>query len=320
MNNLIQTNNFLAEKADMYTGTLSQNTKRAYLTDIRDFFGVSDIKNITIDMIQAVTEVEASLFRDRLEEEGKALSTINRKMTSLSSFYTFMCKRHIGIMTYNPFQETKRMKYNKRHSSTRCLTKDEVQDYVQVAMVGDDLLSQRNRIIFMLLATTGLRRSELTTMKIGHIATTHGKTIINITRKGSQEGIIVLSSTVVAFIKEYISTRGLTLADKDKYLFVSHSTNGSEGNKISAQTIYNIVKDMSAKAGVDYTDVSPHSFRHTFITESLHLGAKLEDIQDMVGHADISTTQRYDHTNRVVENSTSDALTERFMNLTNYMA
>lgn len=319
MNNLMTINKTLAEKADMYTGTLSENTKRAYISDIKEFFGVDDLRDLTIEMIQSVTEVEASAFRDKLQEEGKALSTINRKMTSLSSFYTYMCKRHIGVMTYNPFQEIKRMRYNKRHSSTRCLTKDEVQDYVRVAMDGDDILSQRNRIIFMLLATTGLRRSEITTLKIGDITTTHGKTIIKIVRKGQQEGMIVLSSAVVAFIKEYISARGLTMADKDKYLVVSHSTNGSEGKKISPQTVYNIVKDLSAKAGVDYTDVSPHSFRHTFITESLHLGAKLEDIQDMVGHADISTTQRYDHTNRIIENSTSDALTDRFMNLTNYM-
>lgn len=315
MNELMMSN-MLAEKADLYTGTLSENTKRAYITDIKGFFMVDSLKEITIDMIQSVTEVEASAFRDRLHEEGKALSTINRKMTSLSSFYTFMTKRHIGIMDYNPFQEIKRMKYNKRYSSTRCLTKGEVQEFVKVAMEGSDISSMRNRVIFLMLATTGIRRSEITTMKIKDISTTHGKTIINITRKGEQEGMIVLSGTVHVFLKQYMEMRGITMQDKEEYLFVSHSTNGSEGDRLTPQSIYNIVKSIAKKAGSDFTDVSPHSLRHTFITESLQLGARLEDVQDMVGHSDIMTTRRYDHSNRIIEHNTADDLTERFLNLT----
>jgi site-specific recombinase XerC len=122
---LIQTENKLGDKfANMYANTLTYNTRRAYVKDVMDFFKVTDIKDITVDMITNVNVATAQIFRKDLLDSGYALSTINRKMTALSNFYRVLCRREIGIMDFNPFDGSEgsvRVKQDKTYSNTRSL-------------------------------------------------------------------------------------------------------------------------------------------------------------------------------------------------------
>lgn len=303
----------------MYTGTLSENTKRAYTRDIKDFFGVEDLGDITIEQIKAVDVSTANRFREKLREEGKAISTINRKLTSMSSFYRVLSRREVGIVDYNPFdthEGNKRLVHNKKYSNTRSLTADEVKKIVVAS--GDysnPLLAIRNRIIILLLATTGMRREEIVEIKLKNFSVNMGKNVVEIIGKGDKERFIVVSDTIMVLIQNYLQLRGLSLNDKafgDSYLLIGHSYN-SDNEQVTSQTIYNVIKKVAEKAGVGAETISPHSFRHTFATLSRKGGVDLNDISDMMGHSSISTTKRYEHSERVVENHPADLLTDLFL-------
>lgn len=308
--------------SSVFTGQLTENTKRAYMNDIKEFFGVKELNDITVHQLTSVTTATANQFAEHLAKKGRAVSTINRKMTSMSALYTFLCRREVGIMDYNPFSVKEgagRIRQSKRYSNTRALTKEEVQKVVRVTMEGTDLEAIRNRIIVLVLATTGLRRSEICRIKVGEIRKTHGKDVVEIVGKGQKERLIVISKSIKVLIDNYLEMRGLTYADKDKYLFVKHTSNAKyfsddpDKQALTTQSIYNVVKKVAEKAGIGADDVSPHCMRHTWFTEALEMGLPIQDVADMGGHSDISTTRRYDHTNRVVSNNPADKLAEMFM-------
>jgi site-specific recombinase XerD len=302
--------------ANLYTGCLSYNTRRAYVQDICQFFDVQELKDISLIDIRRVNIATANLYREDLRKQGYALSTINRKLTSMSKFFSILSRRDIGIIEYNPFDSkegTVRMKQNKRYSNTRCLSTEEVKSLVKVTN-GDTLKAIRDRIIVLLLATTGMRREEIVTIKLGNFKRTMGKDVIEIIGKGDKERLIVLSGTIKTLIDKYIAMRGLTYKNGDSYLLTNHSTNGyKDRGQLSDQAIYNVVKSIADRAGLDASDIHPHCLRHTFITEALELGCKLEDVADMAGHSDLSTTRRYDHTNRVINNNPAEKLEAKFL-------
>jgi len=302
---------------DIYSKTLSNNTRKAYIKDLKDFYSVSDLNNITMEQVLSVNVSSAQQFRESLMAKGFKPSTVNRKLTSLSNFYNFLCMHEVGIMSYNPFstkEGLRRVKQNKRYSNTRCLTKDEVSMMVQASLSNQSIEGIRNSLVVLLMATTGMRRSELINIKIGDIKKTCGKDVIEIVGKGEKERYVVVSTIVKKIINRYLNLRKLTYQDRDNYLLVNHSKRYyNEEHSITDKTIYNIIKEIASKSGIDTDNLSPHCLRHTFITESLSLGCKLEDVQDIVGHADISTTRRYDHTNRVINNNPAEKLEQLFL-------
>ena len=316
----------LGYRAEIYTKSLTENTKRAYMRDILDFFGANDLSQVSIQQIQSVNSATAQEYRELLANKGVKLSTINRKLTSLSSFYSFLCRHEIKIMEYNPFstkEGLRRFKQNKRYSNTRCLTSDEIKQLVKVTMEEPDdsandrtkLEAIRNRIIILMLATTGMRRDEITGIKLGMIRQSHGKNVIEIIGKGDKERLVVISPTLKTMIDKYIEMRGLSYKDKDRYLLTKHTSNASNfaSEQLSTQTVYRVVKSVAGKAGIHEDDISPHSLRHSFVTEALDMGYRFEDVADMVGHADSSTTKRYDHSKRVILDNPADKLEKLFM-------
>lgn len=314
-------NEKLGEQANIYTKSLGENTRRAYTKDVAEFFGVKDISEVTLEQVKSVNVASAMEYRDKLLALGKAESTINRKLTSLSAFYSYLCRYEVGIMAYNPFSSKeglRRMTQNKRYSNTRCLTVDEVKKLVRVTMEGSDIEAVRNRIIILLLATTGMRRTELTSIKVGNIRHSHGENIVEIKGKGDKERIIVISPTIKVMIDTYLTMRGLTYNDKGQYLLASHTSNAYHFNEgepkpISAQSVYLVVKKVAEHAGIHAEDVSPHCLRHTWFTEALDSGLAIQDVADMGGHSDLATTRRYDHTKRVISNNPASMLTDKFM-------
>ena len=243
-------------------------------------------------------------------EKGYASSTINRKMQALSKFYKYLCRREVGVMDYNPFSSdegTARLKV-KRYSSTRALTDDEVKKIMEIISKDRSVLGLRNKIIVLLLATTGMRRSEIANLKIGQIGINQGQYIIEFAGKGKKERFVVIAHAIKKYIDQYLELRELTYKDKNMPLFVGHATNSDPYQGITSQAVYYLIKDVAKEAGLDVKAISPHCFRHTYITKSLNLGCSLEDVQDRVGHSDISTTRRYDHTKRLIEGNPADEL------------
>lgn len=319
----------LGHTGDIYAGTLSENTKRAYMNDILDFFGAKNLNEIGIEQIRSVNSATANQYRQSLMEKGYAVSTINRKITSLSSFYSFLARHEIGIVPYNPFSKNegmKRLRQNKKYSNTRCLTKEEVQEVVKIVSLDTDstnertkLLAIRDRIIILLLATTGLRREELTNIRLSMFKYTSGKCIIEFLGKGGVERMAIITPSIKVIIDKYLGLRGVDYkTHPNEPLLIMHTSNAGfyngESRPISTNAVYEVVKKVCRRAGLDASDISPHSFRHTFVTEALEMGVAHDDVAKLVGHSNTETTKRYDHTRKVIQSNVSETLDKMFNN------
>ena len=318
MNNiLVQENTQLAtvNVEEMFTNTLGKETKRAYVQAIKEFFG-KDLCNITIEDMQSVTPEIANKYAMNLLNNGLKRTSINRKLSALHSFYKFLCRRSVGIMTYNPFDSDEgciRFKNaQKNYIAKRALVTDEVKTMFDLAKMDNSIIGVRDLLVLELLATTGMRRAEVCEIEIGDIQLTQGVYAINIVGKGNKERIIVASNEVMGIINKYMNMRGITMKDKDEYLLVSHANRKSGSGKVSTNMIYRIVKHYAELADIDPDTISPHTLRHTFATQCIGMGTPIQDVQQLMGHASINTTELYNHSFNIINNNPAEKLTSMY--------
>ena len=318
MNNiLVQENTQLTtvNVEEMFTNTLGKETKRAYVQAIKEFFG-KDLCNITIEDMQAVTPEMANKYAMNLLNNGLKRTSINRKLSALHSFYKFLCRRSVGIMTYNPFDSDEgciRFKNaQKNYIAKRALVADEVKTMFDLAKMDNSIIGVRDLLVLELLATTGMRRAEICEIKIGDIQLTQGVYAINIVGKGNKERVIVASNEVMGIINKYMNMRGITMKDKDEYLLVSHANRKSGSGKVSTNMIYRIVKHYAELADIDPDTISPHTLRHTFATQCFGMGTPIQDVQQLMGHASINTTELYNHSFNIINNNPAEKLTSMY--------
>ena len=318
MNNiLVQENTQLTtvNVEEMFTNTLGKETKRAYVQAIKEFFG-KDLCNITIEDMQAVTPEMANKYAMNLLNNGLKRTSINRKLAALHSFYKFLCRRSVGIMTYNPFDSDEgciRFKNaQKNYIAKRALVTDEVKTMFDLAKMDNSIIGVRDLLVLELLATTGMRRAEICEIKIGNIQLTQGVYAINIVGKGNKERVIVASNEVMGIINKYMNMRGITMKDKDEYLLVSHANRKSGSGKVSTNMIYSIVKHYAELADIDPDTISPHTLRHTFATQCIGMGTPIQDVQQLMGHASINTTELYNHSFNIINNNPAEKLTSMY--------
>lgn len=318
MNNILVQENTQLETVnveEMFTNTLGKETKRAYVQAIKEFFG-KDLCNITIEDMQAVTPEMANKYAMNLLNNGLKRTSINRKLSALHSFYKFLCRRSVGIMTYNPFDSDEgciRFKNaQKNYIAKRALAADEVKTMFDLAKMDNSIIGVRDLLVLELLATTGMRRAEVCEIKIGDIQLTQGVYAINIVGKGNKERIIVASNEVMGIINKYMNMRGITMKDKDEYLLVSHANRKSGSGKVSTNMIYRIVKHYAELADIDPDTISPHTLRHTFATQCIGMGTPIQDVQQLMGHASINTTELYNHSFNIINNNPAEKLTSMY--------
>ena len=318
MNNILVQENTQLETVnveEMFTNTLGKETKRAYVQPIKEFFG-KDLCNIAIEDMQAVTPEMANKYAMNLLNNGLKRTSINRKLSALHSFYKFLCRRSVGIMTYNPFDSDEgciRFKNaQKNYIAKRALVADEVKTMFDLAKMDNSIIGVRDLLVLELLATTGMRRAEICEIKIGDIQFTQGVYAINIVGKGNKERIIVASNEVMGIINKYMNMRGITMKDKDEYLLVSHANRKSGSGKVSTNMIYRIVKHYAELADIDPDTISPHTLRHTFATQCIGMGTPIQDVQQLMGHASINTTELYNHSFNIINNNPAEKLTSMY--------
>ena len=318
MNNILVQENTQLETVnveEMFTNTLGKETKRAYVQAIKEFFG-KDLCNITIEDMQAVTPEMANKYAMNLLNNGLKRTSINRKLSALHSFYKFLCRRSVGIMTYNPFDSDEgciRFKNaQKNYIAKRALVADEVKTMFDLAKMDNSIIGVRDLLVLELLATTGMRRAEICEIKIGDIQLTQGVYAINTVGKGNKQSSIVASNEVMGIINKYINMRGITMKDKDEYLLVSHANRKSGSGKVSTNMIYRIVKHYAELADIDPDTISPHTLRHTFATQCIGMGTPIQDVQQLMGHASINTTELYNHSFNIINNNPAEKLTSMY--------
>jgi integrase/recombinase XerD len=258
----------------------SANTVSSYLRDMHQFEAAMTEQDLELTEL-AVQDVE--LYVDGLTRKGKSAATVTRSIASIKSFYN--CMIALGIMDRNPAKDVVAAKVERK--LPQILTGKEVELFLEQPRCVD-AKGYRDHAMLELLYATGIRVSELISLDLKDLNLSAG--FIRCASRG-KERIIPLYHTAVKALQDYVrDIRPQLIADGgEQALFVNMN-----GERMSRQGFWKIIKYYQEKAGIE-KDITPHTLRHSFAVHLLENGADLRSIQEMLGHADISSTQIYTH-------------------------
>lgn len=256
----------------------SSNTLCSYLRDIRQFMDWLDLEGLAPTQ---VTQSDIRRFASVLAKKGKSDATVVRSVASLKSFYTYMLTSH--NVPVNPAKGFTPLKVERK--LPEILTGKEVDLFLDQPDPSDEK-GCRDKAMLELLYATGIRVSELIALDIQDVNLSVG--FIRCVGK-HKERIVPLYKAAVRALSAYINEVRAQLLDdpQQQALFVNMN-----GERMSRQGFWKIVKYYQEKAGIR-KDITPHTLRHSFAAHLLENGADLKSIQEMLGHADISSTQIY---------------------------
>lgn len=181
---------------------------------------------------------------------------------------------------------------NERHRTTRILDPDEIEDMLKAIEKDKSIRALRNKIIIILLITTGIKSSELINLKISNVGMTNGEDVIEIKNKNGACRRMPIDKKFRKLITEYLRSRHLSFFNKELLLIVNHSSNAKNQNEpLTSKGINTMLKKVAEKAQLDSSDINSRCFRHTFAVNNLEAGKSLEDIQKIMGHSYKNTTR-----------------------------
>jgi integrase/recombinase XerC len=258
---------------------VSPHTLAAYRRDLEQLmaFVARETGGVT-----GVGDVDHLLLRRYLALLGKRAkkSSVGRKLAAIRSFFRFLVRQ--GVVAKNPAELIATPK--KENRLPFHLDIDQVTTLVE-APQGDDKHALRDRAILELLYSCGLRVSELTGLAIGDLDLSGG--MVRVLGKGSKERIVPVGSRAIEAIRGYLQGRGELGGSGPLFL-------NTRGQRINRRSVARIV-DLHVLRIAAFKRISPHILRHTFATHMLEGGADLRAIQELLGHASLSTTQKYTH-------------------------
>jgi integrase/recombinase XerC len=257
----------------------SPHTLEAYSRDLGQFAGFVRDQIDPAPTIRQVTHIHIRRYLASIHKE-LAKSSAGRKLAAIRSLFRFLLRR--GMLDANPAELIGTPKKEKKLPFH--LNIDEVTALVE-APKEPDVLSLRDRAILETLYSSGLRVSELTGLNIGGID--FGRGTVRVRGKGGKERIVPLGSKAAEALTGYLDSRGHPPVEAPLF------TN-ARGGRLTRRSVARIV-DRFMQHFVTMKKASPHTLRHTFATHLLEGGADLRAIQEMLGHASLSTTQKYTH-------------------------
>ncbi len=265
---------------------LSENTISSYRTDIKrflDFLAADKIKDFEEVTYTVIVDFFVILKSDGLNEASAA-----RYLSSLRGLFKHLYSSN--YITANPFELMLSVK--SRRSLPVVLTVAEIDKIFAVPDI-EDKLGLRDRAFLELLYSSGLRVSELINLKTEDVFVKDE--VLKVTGKGNKQRIVPVGSSALEWLNKYLTFSRPQLNNRAKSGSVIFLNNN--GGKITRMGIWKIITKYVANAGIE-KPVHPHTFRHSFATHLIEGGADLRSVQEMLGHADISTTQIYTHIDR----------------------
>lgn len=255
---------------------LVHNTASAYQRDILSF--TQFLHKRGIDSIANVSEKDIFAYLASMKNVQKASSSICRALIALKVFFRFLKREKVVEADIGKYFEMPKM----AQILPSVLVYGEIEDLLN-APGNDDALGARDRALLELIYATGIRVSEACNLKISDVS----DDFIKVVGKGKKERIVPIGKKALKAIDHYL----VHFRDeaREGYLFTSKS-----GKKLDRITVWRRIKFYAQKVGIR-KEISPHTLRHSFATHLLENGADLRLIQDMLGHEDISTTDRYTH-------------------------
>lgn len=272
----------------------SLHTVREYTSDLEEFFAF-----LHAEGIQKIAEVEyihARLYVTKLYDEQKARTSISRKISSIRSFFRFL-NREQNIddapfrSLYHPKKEERLPSFFYEEELKELFEKNE----------GDEPIQIRNMALLELLYATGMRVSECVSLELTDIDFHYN--IVRVMGKGRKERIIPFGQYAHDALIRYIDRVRPTLMKKENHQKVFVNMRGGE---LTTRGVRYILSEMIENASM-HTKIYPHMLRHTFATHLLNNGADMRTVQELLGHANLSSTQIYTHV-------TKEALRKTYMN------
>ena len=263
---------------------LSPNTLGAYRADLMTLWRGLAEQNIAIEEAEKADLLE--FIAGRVKSGAKPRSTA-RQLSSFRRFFRYIMRE--GLRATDPTADIDMPRIGRTLPKT--LTEDEV-DALLRAPQTDEPLGHRDRAMLELLYATGLRVSELISLKQSQVNFNQG--VLRIVGKGDRERLIPLGDEAQRWLKNFIDgpRMEILLERQTDFLFPTR-----RGDRMTRQAFWHIIKRYAQKAGIE-KKLSPHSLRHAFATHLLNRGADLRVVQLLLGHSDLSTTQIYTHVAR----------------------
>lgn len=259
----------------------SQHTVIAYLKDLEDFqtfaseeFQYTEIVSVNYSIIRSWI-----VF---LVDSGISNRTVNRKISSLKTYYKFLLKTQ--QIEVNPLASHKALKTSKKIQVP--FSEKEIIDVMELLQREKTFEGLRDLLIVELFYSTGIRRAELISAKVNDVS--FAQKTIKVLGKRNKERIIPLLPTVLKTINEYLSYRdGIEKIVDQEYLFLT-----GKGVKIYETLVYRIINSYFSKSS-EKVKKSPHILRHSFATHLLNEGADINAVKELLGHSSLASTQVY---------------------------
>lgn len=265
---------------------LADNTIKSYSSDLKHLSKY--LSDYRYDDWNSIQPARINKFFSLLNEINISSTTAARYYSSFKGFFDFLSASN--YIQSNPMEKISAPKLSR--ALPEVLSVEEIDSLLSQPKI-EDKFGLRDKAMLETLYACGLRVSELINLKLSNLF--FDDEVIRVHGKGDKERFVPIGLSAIATIKKYILESRTLLEKKGKsqnYLFLN-----SRGAKLSRMGIWKIIREHVLSAGI-HKDVHPHTFRHTFATHLLEGGADLRAVQEMLGHADISTTQIYTHIDR----------------------
>ncbi|RKX90144.1 MAG: tyrosine recombinase [Spirochaetes bacterium] len=259
---------------------LSEATIRSYRRDLASWSAFLGEQGITDS---DAGQSEARMFISRMSSRHMASATVNRRLSALKGYYEWRRRRIPG--TVNPFFSTRTVKKGRRLPGY--LTHEEIEVFLD--STGIDFAGLRDKFLFELLYSTGCRVGEICSLNVADVV----RRQVRVRGKGDKERMVFIGSRAAEALDSYLPLR------------LEHSAEDSDsrqalildlrGERLTSRGVYYLIRRYAALTGMA-KNVTPHTFRHSFATHVLDEGADIRTVQELLGHASLSTTQIYTHT------------------------
>lgn len=254
----------------------SPQTLRAYQNDLNQY--LSFLRTEGCSDLGMATRLLLRKFLAFLKEQNYSKTTVARKLVSIRSLYKFLCRE--GILECNPVENVRTPKQDRK--LPRFMSINEAEMLLNLPDLSS-LLGIRDSAIMETLYSTGMRVSELVGMDIADVDFHNG--IVKVRGKGKKERLLPIGNHALNAIQLYLNKRGSV----KQALFL----NKREG-RLTERSVARMLEKYAKKGGMG-SHISPHTLRHSFATHLLDRGADLRSVQELLGHANLSTTQIYTH-------------------------
>lgn len=267
----------------------AQNTVEAYARDLADFSAWLKRRKISL---LAAKSADIEKYLGWLSGQGLSPKTQARRLSALKQCYDFLFTD--GTCTHNPAATVEGPK--QARSLPKTLSEDDITHMMQVAAEGKTAEDARLSALLELLYASGLRASEIVSLPLktlSGVLKTGKPGLITVRGKGGKERLVPVSAPAIAALQRYLPVRAEFMGGAEDSPWLFPSRKGSA--PLTRQRLGQLLKDLALKAGLDPEKTFPHAIRHSFASHLLTGGADLRVIQELLGHADIATTQIYTH-------------------------